>query len=231
MIYYGAGTPGYGPMVADASGNIWWSDTVADEVNHEGYDPTPSNGINGDTGYAVPYYPTAIALDTNGDLWSVNGINGSTAASLNEITPAGGTGSGSPFTGLGITSPTGIAFDASNNSWTTNTSPGAVIKATSAGALSGTFSTGGISSPQAIAIDPSGDAWIADGSNAVIKLSSTGSPLSGTSGYTGIGLNSPTAIAIDHTGNVWVTNGAGNNVIVISSTGGAVSGSSRIHGG
>jgi streptogramin lyase len=101
-----------------------------------------------------------------------------------------------------------------------------VIKATSAGALSGTFSTGGIVSPQAVAIDPSGNAWIADNINAVIKLSSTGSALSGTSGYTGIGLNSPTAIAIDHTGNVWVTNKGGNNVIVISSTGGAVSGSS-----
>lgn len=225
-IYYNAGTPGSGPVVADASGNIWWSDTVVDEVNHEGYDPTPSNFINGNTGYAVPYYPTAIALDINGDLWSVNGTNGSTAASLNELTSGGATGSGSPFTGLGITNPTGLALDASSNSWITNSaSPGAVIKATSAGALSGTFTAGGIVSPQAIAIDPSGDAWIADGSNAVIKLSSTGSPLSGTSGYTGIGLNSPTAIAIDHSGDVWVTNKSGNNVIVISSTGGAVSGS------
>jgi len=226
VIYYGAGTPGSGPMVADGSGNIWWSDTVVDEVNHEGYDPTPSNFINGNTGYAVPYYPTAIALDTSGDLWSVNGTNGSTAASLNELTPAGATGTGSPFTALGITNPTGLAVDASNNLWTTNsTTPAAVIKATSAGALSGTFTTGGITSPQAIAIDPSGNAWIADGSNAVIKLSSTGSPLSGTSGYTGIGLNSPKAIAIDHSGNVWVANNGGNNVIVISSTGGAVSGS------
>src|ERR1039458_6881805 len=31
-IYYGAGTSGYGPLVADASGNIWWSDTVVDEM-------------------------------------------------------------------------------------------------------------------------------------------------------------------------------------------------------
>jgi sugar lactone lactonase YvrE len=225
-IYYNAGTPGSGPVVADASGNIWWSDTVVDEVNHEGYDPTPSNFINGNTGYAVPYYPAAIALDVNGDLWSVNGNDGAGAPSLNELTPAGATGSGSPFTGLGITNPTGLALDASSNSWVTNSaSPGAVIKATSAGALSGTFTAGGIVSPQAIAIDPSGNAWIADGANAIIKLSSTGSPLSGTSGYTGIGLNSPKAIAIDHSGNVWVANNGGNNVIVISSTGGAVSGS------
>jgi sugar lactone lactonase YvrE len=225
-IYYNAGTVGYGPLVADGSGNIWWSDTVADVVNHEGYDPTPFNGINGDTGYAVPYYPAAIALDINGDLWSVNGNDGGPAPSLNELTPAGATGTGSPFTGLGITNPTGLALDASSNSWITNSaSPGAVIKATSAGALSGTFTAGGIVSPQAIAIDPSGNAWIADAANAIIKLSSTGSPGSGTSGYTGIGLNSPKAIAIDHTGNVWVANNGGNNVIVISSTGGAVSGS------
>ncbi len=226
-IYFNAGTPGSGPVVADGSGNIWFSNTVVDLVNHEGYDPTPSNLINGNTGYAVPYFPTAIALDISGDLWSVNGTNGSVAASLNELTPAGVTGSGSPFTGLGITNPTGLALDASSNSWIANSaSPGAVIEATSAGALSGTFTTGGIVSPQAIAIDPSGNAWIADGTNAVIKLSSTGSPLSGTSGYAGIGLNAPTAIAIDHSGNVWVTNKGGNNVIVISSTGGAVSGSS-----
>src|SRR6202035_4005673 len=72
VIYFNAGTPGSGPMVGDASGNMWWSDTVVDLVNHEGYDPTPSNFINGNTGYAVPYFPTAIALDINGDLWSVN---------------------------------------------------------------------------------------------------------------------------------------------------------------
>ena len=227
-IYYNAGTPGYGPVVADASGNIWWSDTVVDEVNHEGYDPTPSTGFGGNDGYAVPYYPAAIALDVNGDLWSVNGNDGGPAPSLNELTSAstGATGTGSPFTALGITNPTGLALDASSNSWVTNSaSPGAVIKATSAGALSGTFTAGGIVSPQAVAIDPSGNAWIADAINSIIKLSSTGSPLSGTSGYTGIGLNSPKAIAIDHSGNVWVANNGGNNVIVISSTGGAVSGS------
>jgi streptogramin lyase len=199
-----------------------------DVINHEGYDLTPSNFINGNTGYAVPYYPAAIALDVNGDLWSVNGNDGGPAPSLNELTSAstGATGTGSPFTALGITNPTGLALDASSNSWITNSAtPAAVIKASSAGALSGTFTAGGIVSPQAVAIDPSGNAWIADAINSIIKLSSTGSPLSGTSGYTGIGLNSPKAIAIDHTGNVWVANNGGNNVIVISSTGGAVSGS------
>jgi sugar lactone lactonase YvrE len=225
VIYYNAGTPGSGPMVADASGNIWWSDTVVDEVNSEGYDPTPSNFINGNTGYAVPYFPAAIGLDINGDLWSVNANNGTVAASLNELTPAGATGTGSPFTGLGFTNPTGLALDGSSNSWITNTgSPASVVKATSAGALAGTFTTGGIVAPQAIAIDPAGNAWIAD-TNAVIELSSTGVPQSGASGYTGIGMNAPKAIAIDHSGNVWVANNGGNNVIVISSTGAAVSGS------
>jgi hypothetical protein len=226
VIYYNAGTSGYGPMVADASNNIWYSDTVADVINHEGYDMTPSNFINGSTGYAVPYYPAAIALDVNGNLWTVNGNDGGPVPSLNEITPAGATGSGSPFSALGITNPTGLALDASSNSWITNSaSPAAVIKATSAGVVSGTFTTGGIVAPAAIAIDPSGNAWIADSINSIIELSSTGTPMSGTSGYTGIGLNSPKAIAIDHTGNVWVANNGGNNVIVISNTGGAVSGS------
>ena len=225
VVFFYAGTPGSGPMVGDASGNMWWSDTVVDLVNHEGYDPTPSNMINGNTGYKVPYFPTAIALDINGDLWSVNATNGSVAASLNELSPTGVTGSGSPFTGLGITNPTGLALDGSSNAWITNTSPGAVIKATSAGGLSGTFTGSGISSPQAIAIDASGNAWIAD-TSAVVELSSTGTAMSGSSGYTGIGLNSPKAIAIDHAGNVWVANGGGNNVIVISNTGGAVSGTS-----
>jgi hypothetical protein len=225
-IFYNAGTVGSGPVVADASNNIWYSDTVVDTVNHEGFDPTPPTGFGGNNGYAVPYFPAAIALDVNGDLWSVNGNDGGPVPSLNELTPAGATGAGSPFTALGITNPTGLALDATGNSWITNSAtPAAVIKATSAGVLSGTFTTGGIVSPQAIAIDPTGNAWIADNINSVIKLSSTGSPLSGTSGFTGIGLNSPTAIAIDHSGNVWVTNKGGNNVIVISSTGGAVSGS------
>jgi hypothetical protein len=226
-IFYGAGTTGYGPMVIDASGNVWWSDTVVDEANKEGYDLTPSNFINGNTGFAVPYYPAAIALDINGNLWSVNGSDGGPVPSLNELTPAGATGTNSPFTGLGLTNPAGLALDGSSNSWITNTSsPAAVIKATSAGALADTFTGGGITAPQAVAIDASGNAWIADNINSIIKLSSSATSTSGDTVYSGIGLNAPKAIAIDHSGNAWVANGGGNNVIVISSTGGAVSGSS-----
>jgi DNA-binding beta-propeller fold protein YncE len=55
--------------------------------------------------------PTGIAIDPSGVIWIVN--SGSGANSVSAFTGTGGTLTGSPFTGAGITSPAGVAINGS----------------------------------------------------------------------------------------------------------------------
>jgi streptogramin lyase len=212
-----------GPLAADASGNIWAAANSVFKFNGQAYDFT------GGTGYSGFYGAQDIAIDVNGNAWAVNTSSvGKFNNSGTLISPAGGyTGLG--LTGVGQATPISIAMDASSNAWISNDLNHAVVKVSSSGTLSGTYSgTGGLSAPGPVAIDTSGDAWIADtSSGAIVELSNTGTPLSGTGGYTGVGLNAPTGIAIDHSGNVWVSNSGGTygSVTEISKTGTLLSGS------
>ena len=203
-----------GPLAIDASGNIWIAAGPVTELNGQGYDFTGGDGFSGFSG-------NHVAIDVNGNAWllsstSVYKVNGS------------GTVTGNYSSGLGLSSANSIAMDASSNAWIGDGATASVVKVTSAGALSGTFTGSGLSAPGPVAIDASGNAWIADTtSGAIVELSPTGTPLSGSGGYTGVGLNTPTGIAIDHNGNVWVSNSGGTNgsVTEISKTGTLLSGS------
>ena len=203
-----------GPVAIDASDNVWVAANSVFKFNGQAYDFTGGTGYSG-------FFGDHIAIDVNGNAWvldsnSVGEFNGS------------GTLSGPYSSGLGLSSPTSIAMDASSNAWIGDPSTASVVKVSSAGTLSGTFTGSGLTAPGPVAIDPSGDAWIADTtSGAIVELSPTGSPLSGASGYTAVGLNTPTGIAIDHSGNVWVSNsgGANGSVTEISKTGTLLSGS------
>jgi streptogramin lyase len=209
-----------GPLAADASGNIWAAANSVFKFNGQAYDYT------GGTGYSGFYGAQNIAIDVNGNAWAVNTSAVGKFSSSGVVSPSGGyTGLG--LTGVGQATPISIAMDASSNAWISNDDNHAVVKVSSTGTLSGTFSgTGGLSAPGPVTIDPSGDAWVADTtSGAIVELSNAGSPLSGATGYTGVGLNSPTGIAIDHSGNVWVSNSGGTygSVTEISKTGGLIS--------
>jgi streptogramin lyase len=122
-----------------------------------------------------------------------------------------------------LSSPYGLAIDASGNVWVTNETGASVTKLSGIGAvLSGAtgFTGGGLLGPKGIAIDRTGNAWIANaGGSSVVDLSSSGSVLSGTSGFTAGGIDAPVAIALDSHSNVWIANFSSNSVTVLTSAG------------
>jgi hypothetical protein len=203
-----------GPFAVDASGNIWVAANSVFEFNGQAYDFTGGTGWSGFYGYN-------LAIDVNGNAWVID----SNAVGKYNPYPSGAL-AGNYSSGLGLSSPTSIAMDASTNAWIGDGTNGSVVKVSSTGALSGTFTGHGLSAPGPVAIDASGNAWIADlSSGAIVELSPTGVAQSGTTGYTGVGLSTPTGIAIDHSGNVWVANSGGTNgsVTEISKTGTLIS--------
>jgi sugar lactone lactonase YvrE len=214
-IYFGNGLFNQGgPLAIDAPGNIWIAANSITKLNPQGYDYTDGNGYTGFYGYN-------IAIDVNNNAWVLD------SDSLGEYNSSG-TNTETYSSGLGLSSPGSIAMDSSSNAWIGDPGTASVVKVSSSGTLSGSFTGSGLSEPGPVAIDASGDAWIADrSSGAIVELSPTGSPLSGASGYTAVGLNEPTGIAIDHSGNVWVSNSGAPNgsVTEISKTGTLLSGS------
>ncbi|MFP5227793.1 MAG: hypothetical protein ACLGXA_09175 [Acidobacteriota bacterium] len=100
------GTPG--GLAIDLNGNGWVTSS-----NNEVYELTSSgtttttltgNGLN---------LPTAIAIDPSSNIWLVNSASG--ANTVSAFTSAGGTVSGSPFSGAGIAAPAGIAINGNAN--------------------------------------------------------------------------------------------------------------------
>jgi hypothetical protein len=204
-----------GPVAIDASDDIWIAANSVFKWNGQAYDYTGGTGYSG-------FFGDRIAIDVSGNAWV---LDSNAVGKFN----SSGTVTGDYSSGLGLSSPTSIALDSSSNAWIGDGTTASVVKVSSSGTLSGTFTGSGLTDPGPVAIDASGDAWIADlTSGAIVELSATGSPLSGSGGYTAVGLSTPTGIAIDHSGNVWVSNSGGTNgsVTEISKTGTLLSGSS-----
>ncbi len=136
------------------------------------------------------------------------------------------------YAGAELSSPYGIALDASGNAWISNEAGTSVVKLAHLGSTfsSSTFTGNGtILAPRGLSIDRSGNVWIANtGGNDVVELSNAGAVLS-ANGFTGGGLSAPVAIANDSAGNAWVANLTGNSMTELSSTG-VASGASPITG-
>jgi len=112
------------------------------------------------------------------------------------------------YTGSALSTPWGLAVDASGNVWVANHGSSVVSEFSSVGiGLSGSgFSGGGLDLPYYIAIDLNGDAWLTNsGADSLSEFSKTGTAISTSSGFTG-DLIAPYGIAIDGSDNVWVGN-------------------------
>jgi hypothetical protein len=132
------------------------------------------------------------------------------------------------YSGGGLSTPKGIATDASGNVWVANSGGGSVTKFDAlgistndaSGFLSGAngYAMGSASAPAAIAIDTNGNAWVANTGNSTV------SEISGTSGtvtpFSGGGLSSPVSVAIDAGNNVWVANSGGSGSVTEITPGG-----------
>ncbi len=209
-------------IAIDGTGDAW----IADEVNPGQVTELSPLGVpkNGSplTGGGLKT-PDAVAIDLNGNAWIANYYN---AGSITELSGSTGAVMGSsPFTGGGVNEPNGIAIDPSDNVWTSNFGEsimGNVSKLSNSGSAdSGSNGYGtGMEINTAIAIDPGGNAWSTDlNFGSLDEVSNTGTLKSGVSGYGNF--NNPTALAFDSASHVWVAT-HGNNVKVLTDTGGAV---------
>ena len=102
------------------------------------------------TGNMTENQPSALAIDTAGDIWTTDSANNS----IIETGPNAPTGGGGIHANVnGLSAPNAIAIDAAGNLWVTNAGNNSVSEFNSAGAAVGNF-TSGITAPVAIAIDP-----------------------------------------------------------------------------
>jgi len=151
-----------------------------------------------------------------GPLWSLIGGIGSPVFPTAVPQPAAWT-IAINYTGGTMSTPSGIANDASGNIWVANSGNNSVTKLTNAGAGQN-FTAGSMNAPSSIALDSSGNAWITNsGNNTLTKLNSTGS--TGTI-FSGNGLSSPKSISFDGLGNIWVANSG--SVSLFTSAGAAI---------
>jgi sugar lactone lactonase YvrE len=215
-------------LAIDSSNRVWVTNLETSssnsgrgslaELNTSGSVISPAGGyISGGIDF-----PVAVAIDTNGNVWTAN--EGDSTASLMST---GGTAQ-SPSTGWGsgdgMAGPEAVAIDANHNAWFANyeADSGSVTCISSSGSSIATISSGGFQ-PSGIAVDSigvsadtsQGHAWTANyGTSSVSELTLTGTCTANvdSTGYTSGGLNHPNGIAVDGAGAVWVTNYEGNSI-------------------
>ena len=122
--------------------------------------------------------PGNMAIDGHGMGW----VPLKSANQLAGVTPAG---SGQLYAGCtigGLSLPTWIAIDGSNNLWVTNAGNSYALSelTNTAAAMSGTagYQGGVLNNPSFLAIDASGDVWVSNsGGNSVTELIGVATPV------------------------------------------------------
>ncbi len=129
--------------------------------------------------------------------------------------------------GGNLSTPFGIAIDASGNAWVTNESNNLISQFAVDGRPIGNQAAAGLIGAQGIAIDRAGDVWVANtGGNSVVKFGVNGiGTIVGSTVFTGGGLLGPVSIALDSNANAWVANLNSDSVTALNSTGTPLSGS------
>jgi hypothetical protein len=224
-----------GLAVDNRTGAFWAADT-----NNQ---PGMNDGNNDFTGNTVSYVkestgldaagspygaqngPFGVEIDGLGNVWiantAANTTSGSDLGFLSKFTPpstAGNAYTTQNFnTGAG-SFPFELAFDSSNNVWTTLTS--AVAKFSNAGALLGSYTSVASNVPTSIMMDGLGRAFVSNATAAdfstpgsLTVFSPTGTLLSTANAKQGYLANNtinsevfgPTGLAIDGSGDVWIT--------------------------
>jgi hypothetical protein len=214
-------------VAVDANGNIYIADTHNNRIREVSNGTittiagTGASVFSGDGGAATSAqlnYPTAIAVDTKGNLYiadtnnfrirEISGTTISTVAGDGEQTYSG---DGGPATAAGLDSPNGIAVDSSFNLYigdTHNQRVRMVTHATGnistlAGTGAKTFTADGaataaaLARPRGVAVDSSGNVYLADSDNDRIRMISNGAISTiagnGTEGFSGDGSSSTSA--------------------------------------
>ena len=259
-------------VAVDALGNIYIADTnnyrirkvtkstgVITTVAGTGY---PSQG--GDGGQATSTdidLPLAVAVDKSGNIYficynsfCIRLVTVSTGAITTVAgecaTPAAYEGDGGPATSARLSSPQGVAVDASGNIYIADNSNNRIRMVTKSTGVINTVAGGGDSArigdggqattayielPYGVAVDASGNIYISEQVNGRIRMvtKSTGviTTVAGTGnpGYSGDGglatsatLDSPYGVAVDASGNIYVTEISSNRVRKIFRSNGVI---------
>ncbi|WP_187142987.1 Ig-like domain repeat protein [Terriglobus albidus] len=202
-------------VAIDASGNLYISDTKNQRIRKVSSNGiistiagTGTAGFSGDGGtatLAMISLPTAIAVDSNGNVFFADSTNNR----VREVLVVSGTiqtvagngeqgysGDGGPATGASLDTPQGISVDASGNLYLSDThnnrirkvSGGVITTIAGDGSFSfagdgGTATSGSFASPHGIAVNASGTAlFIADTDNQRIRQINSSNLLSTIAG-------------------------------------------------
>ena len=177
-------------------------------------------------------FPVAVAIDTNGNVWTAN--QGDSTVSLlsisgtavSPVSTSSGWGSGD-----GLAGPVAVAIDSAHNAWFADeeADSGSVTCVTENGNTISTIVSGGFE-PFGIAVDASnlsgsdiGHVWVANYSTGTVSEIAIQNGCAATvtsTGYTGGGLDHPHGVAVDGAGNIWVTNYIGNSITELEGAGG-----------
>jgi trimeric autotransporter adhesin len=224
---------------------------------------TGSYGYSGDGGIATSAaltYPLGVAIDASGNIYIADTYNNRirmVTKSTGIISTVAGTGSssyrgdGGIATSAELSSPRGVAIDASGNIYIADagnnrirmvTKSTGIISTVAGTGSSGYSGDGGLArlallnSPRGVAIDASGNIYIADTDNRCIRMvtKSTGiiSTVAGTgsSSYSGDGglatsakLYYPYGVAIDASGNIYIADAGNNRIRMVTKSTGIIS--------
>jgi sugar lactone lactonase YvrE len=124
---------------------------------------------------ALPRGGTGVAIDSTGNVWTLN----AGSSSLSEFSRTGALANGGvAYTGGGLSSPTALAIDGSNQIWIANSSNSiSVFNTTGSPVSSAAYTGGSLSTPTGVAIDISGNLWIAnEGNNSVTEVLGAAAP-------------------------------------------------------
>ena len=244
----------------DASGDLFIADAgnnVVREVNATTgviitLAGTGTAGCSGDNGPATAAQlssPSGVAVDGSGDVFIadagnnvVREVNATTGVivTIAGTGTAGYSGDNGPATAAQLSSPAGVAVDASgdvliadsgnNVVREVNATTGVIITIAGTGTAgysgdNGPATGAQLSAPSSVAVDGSGDVFIADSGNNVVRevnattgviVTVAGNGVAGNSGDNGPAtaaqLSSSSGVAVDDSGDVFIAD-AGNNVV------------------
>ncbi len=200
-------------VAVDASGNVYISDTQANEVLKETWSQstqTYTESVVVSTGLATPY---GIAVDSSGNVYIAdNGHN----RVVKETPSAGSYTQSVVSTTTAVSYPTGLAVDSSGNLYIADTGGGKILKeAPSGSSYTETVLTYSSNFAQitGIAVDSSGDIFVSDIDNDAVyeETYSAGSYTPSTIATSG--LSYPYDIAVDASGNLYISDFSNKRIV------------------
>jgi RHS repeat-associated protein len=217
-------------VAIDAAGNAWVADTGnrrLQKFNAKGEFLAKFSTVDEE---APTRRPQSVAIAPSGHIWTVEFDALSGAGPKVKEWSTGGTllsSFGSQGSGNGqMSSPLGIAVDASGNVWVADTGNNRVQAFKASGEFIRTFGTAGsgngqLQAPKSLAFDSEGNVWVADaGNNRLQRFSAEGSYLAqfGSAGPNNGQFSEPSGIAVDVKGNLWIADTGNNRVQEASAT-------------